>query len=739
MTDTSRSTLFFFGPFTLDLAKRILLHADENVSLTAKQFEVLEYMVRNPGRVLSKQEILQAVWPDSFVEEGSLTQTVFWIRKALRNGDLDDQERYILTVQGRGYRFIAEVMEPQAATEALATTEPDVAVAATQPTIAVHSQFVRRHTRSLIAAGVLLLLGAGVYVWQRPKLSHQFYDPVANPEVIITQIENATGDATLTPVINSVLRRGLSQSPYVVIVPRVEINKTLGYMNLPATTAITSQNAQAICIRRNSTDTIETSVTPQGAGFLITLEAINCVTGKAQSVGRASAASKDQILIALDSLLPQLRRNLGETSNSIRQFSVPVENATTASLEAFKAFLEAEDLRMKGETVKAIPFFQRALLLDPNFAFAHLGLGTCYQTANQRDASIAEFTKANELASRVSARERFSIEYFYTKIVRGDLPASIGLNDAWAARYFRDMAPYTNGTDTFNQLDRSSDAIAYGEKGIRLYPDGGLTYVALGQAYLRTGRYDDMKRIGADAVSRHIDGWQLHEMLWQRAYLANDKAAAASERAWVNGTADEYLAIADDVLLDLRAGDVSAALAAQQRFVTAATVSGAQDLIDATSCRNVFYLHEMGFDTQARAAMVSCHPANATPEFGLALASMAKESETLALVAKLSNGHEQDTLIQQWYVPTIRATLALHSAGEPGAQKALDALRTAEPLNLHDFTAYYLRGKAYLAMHKGVEAAQAFQHVVDNPGADPFSPLYSLSVLGLARAQAMHS
>jgi len=737
MSLSAESPILKFGSFTLDLHRRLLLHGDDPVSLTPKQLDVLEFMVTNAGRLLTKQEIMQAVWPDSFVEEGNLSQNIFWLRKALRNGDTAEgaTDNYILTVQGRGYRFIAPVTVPEPP-----VSEPVNDAGAALPSIESRSAPQPRKRWPLlgaVAAVVLVAAGGSYYAWRSREVrvrSAKVYP--YKPEIIVSQIQNATDDESLTDALNGILRRGISQSPFVTIVPRAEINKTLGYMQLPLTTAVTPANAESICLRRNSTAVVNTAIVPEGSGFLISLEADNCVTGKPMSIGRAVAATKDQVLVSLDSLLPQLRRDLGESDSSVRQFSVPVENATTASLEAFKAFVAAEDLRMKGETVKAVPLFQRALKLDPNFAFAHLGLGTCYQTMNERDASIAEFTRAYELSSRVSPRERFFIEYFYVKLVQGDQPGSVRINEEWE-RVYPGPAPYVNGTDSLNQLDRYHEAIASGEKGLKLFPETGLIYVALGQAYLRAGRFDDMQRIGEQAVAMHVDGWQLHEYLWQRALLTDNASAAAKERSWVNGTSDEYLALGDDVLVDLSAGHVAAALATENRFATAANALSANDAVDTSAGKLAFALEELGLKRQAAAYLDTVHSSSPPPELLLAFAANGRESLARTAIDKLAREHPQDTMINQWHLPIVHAMIDLRRGGESGANRALEELQVAAPLDLHDFTATYLRGEACLQLQKAREAEAAFQHIVDNPGADPFSPLYSLSLLGLARARAM--
>lgn len=725
---------FEFEEFVLDLRSRRLLKGGQAVAMTAKQFDVLEYLVRNAGRVVTKQEFLRELWPDSFVEEGNLSQNIFWLRKALRNGsyDGDATERFILTVQGRGYRFIAPVqaIEPKQAVPA--PIAPDV-----DARVALRPEPWWRRKRTLLSAASVLVVGSAIggIVWrQRSHRVETYIDPVARPEIILTQIQNATHDESLTTALNGSLRRGIFQSPYVVILPRSEINKTLGYMQLPLSTVMTPENARAVCLRRNSTATVQLALAPEGSGYLITLEADNCVTGKAMSVGRATAANGDQLLVALDSLLPQLRRDLGESSTSIRQFSVPVENATTGSMEAFKAFLEAEDLRAKGETVKAVPLLKRALALDPNFALAHAALGTCYMTTGEDAASNEEFTRAYELSPRISARERLYLEYFYVKVVQGDLVRAVGLNEQWMRLYPRDPAPYTNGPDTLTQLDRYEDAIRLGEQGIQKFPEGGLGYVATSFAYMRAGRFDDVKRLGERAVALHVDGWQLHEILWERSLLLEDAATAAKERAWVNGSADEYLAVSDDVLILMRKGKLREAEETMAHFLQMAKAQNAANAADVGIGYYAYALREFGLEAQGKTYLRTHSARNSVFEVALARTALKDRAAAEQYVQQATPGREKDTLQQQWRVPLIRGELAL---AQGHAVDALRELQPTVPLGMRNDLATYVRGKADLQAGRPLEAANEFRAIADHPGADPMFPMYPLALLSLARTQAV--
>ena len=748
MSEPSSPQRWAFGDFVVDENRHMLLHRGIPCTITSKQLETLIFMVRNPSRLLTKEELLAGIWPDRFVEESNLSQNIFWLRKALRNGDGDDSAtEYIVTVPGKGYRFVADVrVEGEAAevrvaermAERVAERVPDPQPAPAAPTAASRPRWVWK-----AAIGTMAVLAAvGGWAWHRHQLAvHLSKTFPYKPEVITSVIQNATDDPSLTPVMNATLRRGLYQSPYIALVTRAEINKTLGYMQLPLTTAVTSANEQSICMRRNSTAWVNTAIVPEGAGYLITVEADNCVTGKVISIGRANAENKDQVVVALDSLLPRLREDLGETTESIRQFTVPVENATTGSLEAFKAFLDAENMRLKGESSKAVPLLQRAIQFDPNFQLAYTALGTCYMSMEERDQALAAFTRAYELRGRGTARERFYTEVFFTRVVLGDLRKAYLLNLEWLNRYPSDPAPWVNGADALLQMDRYQEAIPFIQKGLKLHADDGELYIVLMIAELRAGQYDNARRAGEQAESQHLDGWQLHEQMWQAAVLQGDPATAARERASANGTSDEYAAMVDDIQLDFQRARVRHAMASQPAYVMAALAQSAKGSTDITAGLVALHLEDLGLHAEAVKFLHGWKASDAMPELGMAYAAVGGAeniAKANAVIDKLIRGREQDTLANEWYAPIIRAQLALHAPGvtpEQAGANALEALKPTASCNLRTYFAAYLRGQAHMLRHEYAEAQTEYKTIADNPGADAFSPTYPLALLGLARAQ----
>jgi len=301
----------------VDRARRKLLRADLPVALPAKAFDLLVFMVENPGRPLSKDELLRSVWPDAIVEESNLTQNVFLLRKAL---GADGQE-HIATLAGRGYQFTSHVAEVAVA-EAPATT--------LQTLEATHSHVVFEEETedrialwqsplaiAFVAAGVVLFGAVGWLGWQR------YEDHVGGPpvQVVVAGFQGGTGDAVLDQALNTALRAGLAQSPYLTLVPNATIRQTLGLMTLKPDAELTPTVAHDVCERTGSQAVLRGTVAQTGQRFLLTAEAVGCADGATIATFSEEAKDREALPHAVDKLAASLRRGLGESRRTITRFS----------------------------------------------------------------------------------------------------------------------------------------------------------------------------------------------------------------------------------------------------------------------------------------------------------------------------------------------------------------------------------------------------------------------------------
>ena len=745
MPETPSSQVWKVGEFLLDDRQRLLLFHGQPVSLTPRQLDTLRYMVRNPGRLLTKEELLAAIWPDSFVEESNLSQNVFWLRKALRHGEPEDgAQRYIVTEPGKGYRFVAAVSsEPEPAPEPASPASASALTGASSP------GRVSASTSWRLGIGVVacvLLIAAGA-LWRRhhrrlaeaaalpPVHVHRLSGDDNDPPimVVLADPENVTPDASLTQVMNVLVRRELRQSPQVGVLSRAWINKTLGYMQLPLTTPMSVDNALAVCRRYNANAVLHAMLATSGTGYHIALDALNCVTGQPIFQRDARVDDEDHLLAALDSLLPDMRLALGESQQSVREFSVTVENATTGSMEAFHAFLDAENLRLKGESQAALPLYEKAARLDPNFSMNWAAMASVFYTTGQAQRARETMQKAYETSGRISAHEQFMIRTMYTKDALGDWPAALPLIQEWARLYPTDPSALTDESSLLVDLGRFDEAYNVALEGHRRFPADGLQYVTLLQAAIPLGRYSDAKHFADDAIANHLDGWSLHERLWQWAILTGNDAVAARQPLTTKGTSDEYSALSDGIYVLLRQGRLREAEAAMPAFVAAAEKQHSQESIDATRGAFAFTCFLDGEDERARALLARYPATTPSADYSYAAALVGNEAAVARTESQLANIPQQNTFVRSWQLPIVHA--ALDEARNDNAE-ALTALKPTDVIALHDFWPSVLRARAYLALSQPTDAARALETVTRAPGIDTFSPIGPILHLELARARA---
>jgi DNA-binding winged helix-turn-helix (wHTH) protein/tetratricopeptide (TPR) repeat protein len=734
MPDPTAGGVFRFDDFTLDIRRHLLLRGGVAVQLTPKQLEMLGYLVRNSGRVVDKDELLKALWPESFVEESNLSQNVFWLRKALSSGGLDDtKQRYIVTIPGKGYRFIAQVTVVDEPAVGESVKWPVVERRASVSAASVsksRSKWIWIFVAACVLAGVL----AGLSLrGRRPEPAQAAGTP---RPIVVSEIVNTTDDPAISGPLTAVLRIGLGQSPALVAITRRQTLDTLAAMRLPPDTHVTPDIAAQLCRRLHAAAVVTGSIAAVGPTYVITLEANDCHSGHSFSSGRAVAQKKADIVSSLDGLLPDLRTRLGESVPSVRQFTMPVEQTTTASLDAFEAFAAGDEHYLHGNISASLPLYEKAVSIDPKFAMAYARLGGAYVSLGEEDKASFNFTKAYQLRSSLTPRERLYIEATYVRRVSGDLEESVHISEQDRSTYLLDTAPWQGEGDTLTQLGRFDEAVHISEEGLRRFPNDAVLHIVLARAYLRAGNFDGVKRVADDAATRQMEGWDIHELMWNRAILVNDPASAAAERAWVVGKPDEYQAFDDDAFLNLQQGRVQAAEASQRQFIVVAKKQGMLGYADVDVGNFSFALEEMGMHRDAD-AIVHKWPASApTAEIARGLAEVGDIQAAEALGARLLRDHPQDTLITQWSLPVMRAAIDLRGSTNADAEKAIEALKPAEALGVRDFAAPYMRGKAYLRLNQTDKAEAEFRRIIDTPGGDAFSPLYPLAILELARAQA---
>jgi DNA-binding winged helix-turn-helix (wHTH) protein/tetratricopeptide (TPR) repeat protein len=735
--------LYEFGKFRCDPREHLLLCGGKPVSLAPKSFEVLVALIQSNGRLLTKEELMQQVWPDSFVEEANLTVNISALRRVL--GETAEGQQYIETVPKRGYRFVAPVTERQdngktdPALQASLVEQGD-ALPRVAPTPASPVQFGRW---LLVGAGLLLIaiLVSAVLIFGRPaKLSDKDI-------VVLADFTNTTGD----PVFDDALRQGLSsqleQSPFLHLLSDERVAQTLSLMAQPKDSRLTHERAREVCQRTASAAVLDGTIAQVGTQYLLTLKAINCSNGESLGSAEEQAIDKDRVLDALGKVASKIRNQLGESLASVEKYDAPAENVTTSSLEALKAYsLGYQAMVLKSDYSASIPLFQRAISLDPNFAMAYARMATSYYALNETVRAAETVRRAYQLRKRVSEREQFYIAEHYEILVTGNLDAARKVDELSAQTYPRDT-PFTNLGLIYSELGDYDKALAAFQEALRLNPETGNRYANLMSGYVQLNRLDEAKATAREAQRRLIDYPEIHINLYWVAFLEHDAPGMKREAAGVMGKPGH-----EDQLLNYEAdtalygGQLVKARVLTWRAMDAARNADEKEapaLYQADSAVREALVGNMGLaKEQAQASLALSNGKDAEALSAIALELAGDSALAARLADDLGKRFPQDTIVQSNYLPTIHAAALLRGNYYV---KAIEALAAAAPHELGgniqtvNFTLYpvYLRGQAYLAARQGSAAAAEFQKILDHPGVVRSEPIGALARLQLGRAFAL--
>ena len=568
--------------------------------------------------------------------------------------------------------------------------------------------------------------------------------------IVLADFANATGDA----VFDGTLRQGLSvqleQSPFLSIISDEQIQQTLRMMDQTPDVKLTAQIAREICQRTGSAAVLDGSIAQIGAQYLVTVKAVNCESGGSLASAEATASDKDHVLDALGKTASEIRNKLGESLTTVQKFATPLEQATTPSLEALKAFSSGQKVLYAAGSLAAIPFYKHATELDPNFALAYAMLGRSYGDIGETDTAAEFIRKAYELRDRASEPERYFITTNFHIVITGDLEKAKQSCELWMQAYPRADTPHnllSGGIyPIFGQYEK---AVEEGSEGVRLSPDFSIAYSNLVFAYISLNRLDEAKGIYEQALKRKLDNPFMSIGQYLIAFLHNDVGGMARQvaaSAGKPGTEDSLLGLEAETAgyfgrlkdareFSRRAMDSAARAHEKEIAGLYAALSGVRE--------GLFGNAE---EARRRAALALERSTARDVQYGaaLALAYAGDDSKARALTDDLAKRLPEDTLVQFSYLPALRAKLAVNRGN---AAEAIDALRVAAPYELGVATssAYYwtamypvyVRGEAYLAARQGSDAAGEFEKIVEHRGIVTNEPISALAHLGLARAYVL--
>lgn len=360
-------------------------------------------------------------------------------------------------------------------------------------------------TRSKVASTAVAILLAIVIAGGIYYRAHQMRQRLTNKDtIVLADFANSTGDEIFDDTLKTALNVSLRQSPFLNVLSDSEVAHTLQQMTLPADTKLTPEVARDLCQRVESKAYLAGSIGSLGSEYVLGLKAVNCQSGDILAEELVTAASKEKVLDSLGGAASKLRGELGESLATVQKFNVPLEQATTSSLDALKAYGLALATWDKQGDRASLPLFQKALDLDPNFAMAYGGIATIYHNLGEDDLASQNTTRAYELRDRVTEAEKGSIEARYHQYVTGDMEKAVQVYEIWTQNYPDKAGPLYHVAPIYSELGRYDKAVDAFRRGIRLDPSRANAYGNLTLDYLALGRFEDADATLAEADARKL-------------------------------------------------------------------------------------------------------------------------------------------------------------------------------------------------------------------------------------------
>jgi serine/threonine protein kinase/tetratricopeptide (TPR) repeat protein len=596
---------------------------------------------------------------------------------------------------------------------------------------------VKLHRRSaLLLLGVFALAVFATLFWYFKQTR---VAPLTDKDtILLTEFENKTGE----DVFDSTLRQGLAvqlqQSPFLDIFPETRTRATLQLMSLSPDEQVTRERAREICQRQGLKAFIAGTIVKFERNYSITLEALNGQTGDQLALVQVEAEGQDQVLKALSSAATELREKLGESLSSIQKFDAKLE-VTTSSLEALKEYALGRSEQDKGQSFKAIALYKRATELDPNFAVAWLGLALQYANTSRPGLATECLSKAFALSDRVSEDERARITYFYYQIVTGELEKAIEGQEAYGRSYPRASRGPGNLGNLYSITGQFEKAVAATSEALRLNPNTTIWPGNLAEALIALNRFDEARDVCQRALAQKLDSTSIRERLFTVAFVNGDEQGWRQQLEWATGRSDEYRAAYWLTQAKSFGGQWQESNEQLRRATELALRAETNEVVASYTAEQALRAAWIGQISQslelARSALKLERNRTVLTRAALAFALAGEVAKAQALIEELEQKHPKNTMVNQVWLPEIKAAIEL---GRNNAQAALELLEPARRYEVAaGFSPQTMRSLVYLKLGQGAQAGAEARKVLDHRGEGPLSLLWPLAHLTLARAWVM--
>src|SRR5258707_1745525 len=572
--------------------------------------------------------------------------------------------------------------------------------------------------RRLLWMGALAIVGAVV-------LTGLFYTRHARAltdkdSILLTEFVNTTGDPAFDGTLKQALAVQLEQSPYLNIVRESKVQQGLRFMGRPAGERITTDVGREIAQRQGVKALLNGSISSLGAHYVISLAAVNAANGDSLAREQVEAPSKEEVLKSLDKAASSLRQKLGESLASVQQFATPLEQATTSSLDALKEYSVGQAEHLKTNDSVAIPYLQRAIAIDPNFATAYAVLGICFSNLGEGKQPDDVLKKAYDLRERASEPEKLYILSHYYGGSMGEVEKEIEVYEQWNHTYPRDTTPLDNSALVYQRIGLPEKALTASSEAMRLDPKDRYANGWVSASYLALNRYDEAKSVAEQAVAQNLDGIQVHQVLFRVAFIRGDQAGMRREVSWVAGKPTEPLMVSTLAGSGDALGRVKSARDIWQQAMSSANHHGMMGFASAMTAVRAVRDAAHGFSDAARqeaAEALRAPGGRGTRALAaLALAQIGDAAMAQKLIDDLAGWFTNDSIVVSWSFPTVEAPNDLRRQKPDEAIAALEPARKCEmgagPGYSPGFWPVYVRGQAYLRLHDGAKAAAEFQKML---------------------------
>jgi DNA-binding winged helix-turn-helix (wHTH) protein/tetratricopeptide (TPR) repeat protein len=717
-----------FGPYEVDLRSGELYKHGIRLKLQDQPFQVLAILLEHAGEVVTREEFHQKLWPaDTFVDfDTGLNSAIKKLRDVL--SDSADEPRYIETLPRRGYRFIATVENG-----ALTPSAPIELRVVPVPTLPKPRQPWYQRRLVVVAGIAALLVVAALIAWRvffaRPALTEA-------DVILVASFVNKTGDPIFDNSLDKALEVKLAESPFLSLFPEANVRETLRMMRHDPNERVTQELGIEICKRQGLKALVVPEIAAVGNTYLITLEAIDARNQKIVARRQEVAESKDKVVAALGKAGSQLRRQLGESLSSLEKFNTPLDLATTSSLDALLAYRTGQAQYRSGKRRESIPFFERAVELDPQFCSAYNMLGSAYHAIDDGQASRENFAKAFELKDRhLTQEENFQTTALYDSSITGNLEKETAVLVLYKEAYPRSVAAYNLLGIAYAQQGRTEEALQNFNWAIAHSPvPSAQHYSNASQALMILGRFDEAKKM--------LDEWRQKgslnsfqtAMRYRIAFIEKD--TATMDKLARETPADDVSWLRLQMQLAFLRGDSGTLGSLSDTLVKQESRANRTENVSDELARHAARESFLGDYASARKFCRLAEEAGNDSAMGLwtcakALGQAGDLVQAEALAAKLNDRFPEDTFQQKVLLPIARSIIEVERGN------AVKAVAFLTPVTQYPNGAvYYHRAEAYLAAGEYGEAIADFKTVIGHRGWPEWEIFSPLAQLGLARAYA---